>query len=88
MGTTVTYRNYSHRPLNLESACYYSVQKLLSSRLLSENLNIEIVRPIILPVVLCRCKTRFVNRVLRGMYGPKREQVVGVWRTLRKNVKI
>ena len=33
------------------NACYHSVQKLLSSRLLSKNLKIKIYRTVILPVV-------------------------------------
>ena len=37
------------------NACYHSVQNLLSSRLLSKNLKIEIYRTIILPVVLYGC---------------------------------
>ena len=39
------------------NACYYSVQNLLSSRLLSKNLKIKIYRTIILPVVLYGCET-------------------------------
>ena len=39
------------------SACYHSVQKLLSSRLLSKNLKTKIYRTIILPVVLYGCET-------------------------------
>ena len=39
------------------SACYHSVQNLLSSRLLSKNLKIKIYRTIILPVVLYGCET-------------------------------
>jgi len=39
------------------NACYYSVQKLLFSRLLSKNLKIKIYRNIILPVVLYGCET-------------------------------
>jgi len=39
------------------NACYHSVQKLLSSRLLSKNLKIKIYRTIILPVVLYECET-------------------------------
>ena len=35
------------------NACYHSVQKLLSSRLLSKNLKIEIYRTIIFPVLFC-----------------------------------
>ena len=43
--------------LELGKACYYSVQNLLSSRLLSKNIKIMIYRNIILPVVLYGCKT-------------------------------
>ena len=39
------------------NACYYSVQNLLSSRLLSKNLKIKIYRTIILSVVLYGCET-------------------------------
>jgi hypothetical protein len=35
--------------LKLDNACYYSVQNLLSSRLLSKNLKIKIYRNIIFP---------------------------------------
>ena len=38
--------------LKLGNACYYSVQNLLSSNLLSKKLNVKIYRNIILPVVL------------------------------------
>ena len=37
--------------LKLGNACYHSVQNLLSSRMLSENLKIKIYRTIILPVI-------------------------------------
>jgi hypothetical protein len=37
--------------LKLGNACYYLVQNLLSSRLLSKNLKVKIYRTIILPVV-------------------------------------
>jgi hypothetical protein len=40
------------RRLNSGNACYHSVQKLLSSRLLSKNIKIRIYKTIILPVVL------------------------------------
>ena len=43
--------------MKLGNACYYSVQNLLSSRLLPKNLKIKIHRTIILPVVLYRCET-------------------------------
>ena len=63
------------------SACYHSVQNLLSSRLLSKNLKIKIYRTIILPVVLYGCETWsltlrekrklrvFENMVLRRIFG-------------------
>ena len=80
--------------LKLGNACYYSVQNLLSSRLLSKNLKIKIYRIIILPVVLYGCETWsltlreerrlrvFENRVLRRVFGPKRDEVTGEWRKL------
>ena len=59
---------------------------ILSSRLLSKNLKIKIYRTIILPVVLYGYETWsltlkeehglrvFENRVLRRVFGPKRER--------------
>jgi hypothetical protein len=73
--------------LNSGNACYLSVQSLLSSRLLSKNLKIIIYKMIILPVVLYGCETwsltlreehrlrLFENRVLRRIFGPKRDEV-------------
>jgi len=70
------------------------VQNLLSSRLLSKNLKIEMCRTIILPVVLYGCeiwsltlreerKLRvFENKVLRRIFGPSRDEVTGEWRRL------
>jgi len=68
------------------------VQNLLSSRLLSKNLKIKIYRTIILPVILYGCETWsptlqeerklrvFENTVLRGIFGPRRDEVMGEWR--------
>jgi hypothetical protein len=42
--------------LNLDNACYYSVQNLLSSRLLSKNIKSRIYKTIVLPVILYGCK--------------------------------
>ena len=73
-------------------ACYHSVQNLLSSRLLSTNLKIEIYRTIILPIILYGCETWsltlreerklrvFENMVLRRIFGPRRDEVTGKWR--------
>ena len=56
LGTTLTDQNSFQEEiksrLKLGNACYYSVQNILSSRLLSKNLKIKIYRKIILPVVL------------------------------------
>jgi hypothetical protein len=45
------------RRLNSGNACYHSVQNILSSRLLSKSLKIEIYKTIIFPVVLYGCET-------------------------------
>jgi hypothetical protein len=67
---------------------------VLSSTLLSKNVKIKIYRTIILPVVLHGCETWsltlreecrlrvFENRVLRRIFGPKRDEVTGAWRRL------
>jgi hypothetical protein len=72
--------------LNSGNACYYSVQNLLSSHLISKNLKIKIYKTVTLPVVLYGCKTWsltlgeehrlrvFENRVLRKIFGPKRDE--------------
>jgi hypothetical protein len=61
LGTTLTNQNDIHDKiksrLNSGNACYYSVQNLLSSYLLSRNLKIKIYKTIILPFVLYGCKT-------------------------------
>ena len=43
--------------LKAGNSCYFSVQKLLSSRLISKNMKIKIHKTIILPVVLYGCET-------------------------------
>jgi hypothetical protein len=80
--------------LKLGNACYYSVQNLLSFSLLSKKLKIKIYRTIILPVVLYGCETWsltlrderrlrvFENRMLRRVFGPKKDEVTGEWRKL------
>jgi hypothetical protein len=61
LGITLTNQNSIQEEvksrLKLGSACHYSVQNLLSSRLLSKNLKIRLYRTIILPVVLYGCET-------------------------------
>jgi hypothetical protein len=61
LGTKLTNKNSIQEEiksrLKLGNACYYSVQNLLSSSLLSKKLKIKIYRTIILPVVLYGCET-------------------------------
>jgi len=61
VGTTITNQNSIQEEiksrLKSENACCLSVQNLLPSSLLSNNLNIKIYRIIILPIVLCWCET-------------------------------
>jgi len=71
------------------NACYLSVQYLLSSSLLSKNLKIKVYRTIILTSFLTGCETWslilreeprlrvFESRVLRRIFGPKRDEVTG-----------
>jgi len=98
LGTTLTNKNSIQEEiksrLKLGNASYYSVQNLLSSSLLSKKLKIKVYRTIILPVVLYGCETwslilreerrlrMFENRVLRRVFGPKRNEVAGEWRKL------
>jgi hypothetical protein len=53
LGTTLTDQNCIHEALksrlNSGNACYPSIQSLLSSRLLSSNLNVKIYKTTILP---------------------------------------
>jgi hypothetical protein len=98
LGTTLRNQNSLQEEINCSlrsgNACYYSVQNLLSSRLLSKYLKIKIYGTIILSDVLHGCETCsltlkeerrlrvFENRVLRRVLGPKRDEVTGKWRNL------
>jgi hypothetical protein len=65
---------------------------------LSKNVKIRIYKTIILPVVLYGCETWsltlrekhklrvFENRVLRRIFGPKRDEMTGGWRKLHNEV--
>jgi hypothetical protein len=90
LGTKLTNQKDIHDEiksrLNSKNACYYSVQNLFSFRLISKSLKIKIYKTVILPVVLYGCETWslawgeerrlrvFENRVLRKIFGPKREE--------------
>jgi hypothetical protein len=89
LGSTLTNQNSIQEEfqsrLNSRNACYHSVQNLLSSSLLSKNLKIKMKNTTILPVVLFGFETWslilreesrqrvFENRVLRRVFGPRRE---------------
>ncbi|KAJ4437772.1 hypothetical protein ANN_13710 [Periplaneta americana] len=84
LGATVTTINDTREEIqlriNMGNACYYSVEKLFSSRLLSKNLKVRIYKAVILPVVLYGCETWtptlreeqklrvFENKVLRKIF--------------------
>jgi len=98
LGTTLANQNSiaeeNKSRLRSGNACYHLVQNLLSSRLLSKNVKTKIRRTTILPLVLYGCETwslsrqeerklrLFENRVLRRIFGPRREEVTGEWRRL------
>ena len=98
LGTALTDQNSIQEEIKSRlksgNACYHSVQNVLSSSLLSKNIRIKIYRTIILCVVLYGCETWsltlreeprlrvFENRVLRRIFGPRREEVTGEWRKL------
>jgi hypothetical protein len=81
--------------LNSENVCYHSVQDLLSSCLLSRNVQVKTYKTIILSVVLYGYETWsltlreehrlrvFENRVLRRIFGLKRDEGMGQWRKLQ-----
>jgi hypothetical protein len=93
LGTILTGQNCIHEEiksrLNSGKACCHSVHSLLSSRLLSGNLKVKVYKTLILSVVLYGCETWsvtlreehrlrvFENRVLRRIFGPKRDEVTG-----------
>jgi hypothetical protein len=88
LGTTLTDQNYIQEEIKNRvksgNACYHSVQNLLSSRLLSKHTKIKLYKAIILPVVFIGVKLIFRkehrlrvfgNRVLRNIFGSKRDEV-------------
>jgi hypothetical protein len=98
LGTKLTDQNCMHKEIkstiNSGNASNHSVQSLLSSCLLSRNVKVKICKTIFLPDVLYGSETWsltlreehrlrvFENRVLRGIFGPKRDEVMGEWRKL------
>jgi hypothetical protein len=90
-GTLVLMPNFiqSYFSLGYVFVCF------LSSRLLSRNVKVKIYKTIILPVVFYGCETWsltlreeyrlrvFENRVLRRIFGPKKDEVTGECCTMR-----
>jgi hypothetical protein len=103
LGTTLKNKNSIQEEINSrlksENAYCHSVQNVMSSSLLSRDIKIRIYRTVILPVVLYGCETCsltlkdghrlkvFDNRVLRRIFGRKRDGVIGEWRKLH-NVEL
>ena len=90
LGVTVTntkdIREEIKRRINMGNACcYYSLEKILSSHLLSKKLKVNTCKTIILPVVFYGCETWsltlreehrlrvFENKVVRKIFGVKRD---------------
>ena len=81
------------------NACYYSHEKILSSCLLSTKLKVKTYKTIILPVLQYGCETWsltlreehrlrvFENKVLRKIFGAKKDKITGKWRKLH-NVEL
>ena len=98
LGTALTNQNSIQKEIKSRlmsgNACYHSVQNLLYYTLLSKNIKIKVHKTLVLPVVLYGCATWsltlreecrlrvFENRVLRRVYGPKKNEVKGEWRRL------
>ena len=65
LGVTVTNTNdiseEIKRRINVGNACYYSLQKILSFRLISKKLKVKTYKTIILPVVLYGCETWYLT---------------------------
>ena len=79
------------------NACYYSLEKILSSRLLTKKLKVNTYKTIISPVVLYGYKTWsltlkeehrlrvFENKVLRKIFERKRDEIIEEWRKLHNS---
>jgi hypothetical protein len=96
--TTLTDKNCLHEGIKSRlisgNVFFNSVQRFLSYRLLSRNVNVKVHKLMIVPVVLCRFETRsltlteehrlrvFERWVLRKIFGSKRDEVTGEWRKL------
>ena len=77
--------------ISMGNACYYSLEKILSSLQLSKKLKVNTFKTIITPVVLYGCEIWtltlreehrlrvFQNKVLRKIFGAKRDEITVEW---------
>jgi hypothetical protein len=95
LGATLTNENVINDEiksrLNSGNACYHSDYNVSSSRLWFKNVEIKICKSVVLPTVLYECEIWsltlreehgmriFENKVLRRIFGTKREEVIGDW---------
>jgi hypothetical protein len=100
VGTTLTNQNDIHDKiksrLNSGNSCYYSDQIFCLPVSYKTKLKIKIYKTLVLPVIFYGCETWsltlreehrlkvFKNRVLRRIFGPKREED-GSWRKLHND---
>ena len=98
LGVTITNMNGIReeitRKINMGNACYYSLEKIFLSHVLSKKLKVNTYKTIILPVVFYGCETLsltlreehrlrvFENKVLRKIFGAKRDEITREWRKL------
>ena len=85
--------------INMGKACN-SLEKILSSRLLSKKLKVKTYKTTILSVVLYGCETWsltlreerrlrvFENKVLRKIFRAKSDEIIREWRKLRNTTYI
>jgi len=95
LGTSLRNQNSFHEEIKCRlqsgNTCYYLVQNLSSFSLLSKNIKVQLYGTIILPFILYGCDTWsptvseehrlsvFRNGVLRKVFGPTRDKVMGEW---------
>ena len=98
MGVTVANTNDIREEIklriNMGNACYYLLEKILSSHLLSKKLKVNTYKTIILPVVLYWRETwsptlreeqrlrAFENKVLKKIFEAKGDKITGEWSKL------
>ena len=98
LGKTLTNQNSNQEEIKSRvqsgNGCYHSVHNRLSSSVLSKIIKFKIYRSLVFPVVLYGCETWsftlreerrlkiYENRVLRRIYGSKRDDVTREWRKL------